>query len=379
LDALLLVAYVFFFLVEVSLPEKKLARYVLPTIPVLNILAAMGLVAWARELVGRDHRVTMIVITLPVLIQATLILPVHPYYGTAFNRIAGGSQAAARAIILGNEAEGFAELAAYLNAQPDAGRITVAAQPKHVFNQTFTGTTVDIGEHPADYVAFHRNYTVRNYKFEEWGAIWERYAARTPERRIDFDGVPYAWLYPALSADVRPEHVHLVHLGEQFRYLGYDLRDTEVSPGDRLPVVLYWQATQPVTDDLSVFVHLLGPAGQLVWQDDGAANHGDRPTWSWAPEETVIDPHTVMLPSDLPEGEYVLTTGLYDWRTGERLPVIDASGQRKGQDRIRIATLSVRRPSTPLDVWIARALALLVLVSALVVGCKRRLGPDTGS
>jgi hypothetical protein len=86
-----------------------------------------------------------------------------------------------------------------------------------------------------------------------------------------------------------------------------------------------------------------------------------------------------VLPSDLPEGEYVLTTGLYDWRTGERLPVIDASGQRKGQDRIRIATLSVRRPSTPLDVWIARALALLVLVSALVVGCKRRLGPDTGS
>ncbi|MGD2177848.1 MAG: glycosyltransferase family 39 protein, partial [Anaerolineae bacterium] len=378
LDTVLLVAYVFFFLIEVSLPEKKMARYVLPTIPVLDILAAMGLAAWARKLAGHDHRVAVMVMTLPVLIQAALVLPRHPYYGTALNHIAGGSQAAARAILLGSEAEGFAELAAYLNAQPNAEQISVAARPKHVFNQTFTGMTADIGERPADYVAFHRNYTVRDYKFEKWGAIWERYAARTPERRIDFDGVPYAWLYPALPASARPEHAHLVDVGERFRYLGHDLRGTEVSPGDRLPVVLYWQATQPVADDLSIFVHLLDPAGQLVWQDDGAANHGDRPTWSWAPRQTVADPHTVVLPLDLPPGDYVLTTGLYDWRTGERLPVTDPSGQAKTHDRIEITTLSVRHPSIPLDVWISRALASLILVSALVVAYRHRLGPDTG-
>jgi hypothetical protein len=379
LDTLLLVAYVVFFLMEVSLPEKKLPRYVLPTMPVLNILAAMGLVAWARKLAGQNHRVRMTLMVLPVVVQAALILPRHPYYGTVFNHIAGGSRAASRAILLGSEAEGFGELAAHVNAQPDAERITVAAQPKHVFNQTFRGVTVDIGEDAADYVAFHRNYTVRNYKFEEWGAIWERYAARTPERRVDFDGVPYAWLYPALSADVRPEHPDLIHLGERFRYLGHDLQGTEVSPGDRIPIVLYWQATQPVTDDLSVFVHLLDLAGQLVWQDDGAANHGDRPTWSWAPGETVMDPHTVLLPLDLAEGEYVLTAGLYDWRTGERLPVIDPSGQGEVRDQIRIVTLSVQRPSAPPDAWIVRTLASLVLVSTLVVTYKQRLGPTTGS
>jgi hypothetical protein len=378
LDAVLLVAYAVLFLIEVSLPEKKLSRYVLPTVPVLNILAAMGLMAWARKLGGQDRRARMVAMTLPILMQAVLALPRHPYYGTVLNRIAGGSQAAARAILLGSEAEGFAELAAYLNAQPDVEQITVAAHPTHVFNQTFEGSTVGIGEQPADYVAFHRNYTVRNYKFEEWGTIWERYAARTPERRIDFDDVPYAWLYPAISDDARPERTLLIHLGERFRYLGHDLQGTTVSPGDRIPVVLYWQATETVTDDLSVFVHLLDPAGQLVWQDDGAANHGDRPTWTWAPGEPVVDPHTVVLPLDLAEGEYLLTVGLYDWRTGERLPVIDPSGPGEVDDQVRIATLSVRRPSTPPDVWIARALASLVLTSILVVAHRQQAGPDTG-
>ena len=370
-DEALLVAYVIFFLLEVSLPEKKIPRYVLPTIPVLDTLAAIALVAWARKLVSRDHRMIVTAVALPLLLQAALVLPRHPYYGTTFNHVAGGPRAAARVILLGNEAEGFAQLAAYLNDLPNAGRTVVAAQPKHVFNQTFEGTTVDIDSRPSDYVAFHRNHTVRKYKFETWGTIWERYAARTPERRIDFDGVPYAWLYPTLPDDVHPEHTQLVHIGARFRYLGHDLLRTDVSPGDRFPLVLYWQTTQPVTEDLSVFVHLLAPDGRLIWQDDGAANHDNRPTWTWEPGEIVIDPHTVPLPSDLPEGDYVLTAGLYDWMTGDRLRVTDPTHSEK-IDTIRIATLSVRRPSTPLDVWAARALAALILVSVPVAVARAR-------
>jgi len=370
LDTILLTAYVIFFVAEISLPEKKLPRYVLPAVPVLAVLASQGLVTWGRALAGKDHRLMAALISLPLIVQAALVLPRHPYYGTALNHIAGGPQAAARAILLGNQAEGFADLTAYLNARPDAEQITVAALPRHVFNQTFTGVTVDINERPADYVAFHRNYTVRKYKFEEWQTIWERYAARTPEWRVDFDGLPYAWLYPTLPGDVQPENMQSADVGEQFQYLGYDLRGEGPSPGDRLPLVLYWRATEPITDDLSIFVHLLDPAGQLMWQDDGAANHGDRPTWTWAPGETIIDPHTVDLPQGLPEGDYVLTAGLYDWRTGARLPVTNQSGQTRERDRITIKTLSVQQPSTPPDVWIARLMASLVLVSVPVVLSK---------
>jgi hypothetical protein len=295
-----------------------------------------------------------------------LVLPLHPYYGTTANWLAGGPQAAARAILTGEEGEGLAELAATLNARPDAESTTVAAQLKHVFNQYFHGTTLDIYERPADYFVFHRNYTGRDYKVEQWDDLWERYAARTPEQESAFGGVSYAWLYPELSPSASPEHVLEVRLGDQRRFLGYDLRSTEVAPGDHVPVVLYWQATEAADDDLSVFLHLLNGSGELVWQDDGAAAHSTRPTWSWEAGEVIVDPHTLTLPRDLPAGNYHLVAGLYDWQNGERLPVATPAGERLAHDQVAIATLAVRQPSVHPLAWVARGLGALVLLSALV-------------
>jgi hypothetical protein len=366
LDYLLLLAYAIFFLVQMSLGAKKMPRYVLPALLALDVLAAAGIVAWARGLARGRRGLRLALMAFPLLIQAVLILPRHPYYGTAFNWLAGGPPAAARAILIGEEGEGLAELAATLNARPDAEQLTVAAQLLHVFNQTFRGTTVDI-DRRADYLAFHRNYTVRDYKVEQWGRRWERYAARTPEQEVTFDGVPYAWLYPALPSDTPPEHPLPVHLGEHHQFLGYDLRSTEAAPGNRIPVVLYWQATEPVTDDLSIFLHLLSPDGELIWQDDGAADHDKRPTWSWDVGEVIVDPHTLALPRDLPQWDYLLTTGLYDWQTGERLPAAMPEGQPLAQDQITVATLAVRQPRTHPATRVAQGLAGLVLLSTAIV------------
>ncbi len=386
LDGLLLLAYAVFFLAQMCLSAKKMPRYVLPALLALDVLAAAGIVAWARVLAGERHRLALMAI--PLLIQAALTLPHHPYYGTVFNWLAGGPQAAARTILIGEEGEGLAELAATLNARPDADQLTVAAQLEHVFNQTFLGATLDIDQ-PAAYLAFHRNYTVRDYKIKQWGELWERYAARAPEKEINFGGVPYAWLYPALPPDdTRPEHPLPVRLGhtparDRFRFLGYDLRSTEVvprsgrdagpygtAPGDRVPLTLYWQVMEPVTDDLSIFIHLLDLSGRLIWQDDGAAAHGARPTWSWTFGEVIADPHTITLPPDLPEGDYLLATGLYDWRTGERLPAIAPEGERLAQDQVMVATLAVRRPRTHPLAWLARGLASLVILSSLAISLK---------
>ncbi len=342
-------------------------RYILPALPALDVLAAAGVVAWARRLTGERHRLALALMALPVLAQAALTLPRHPYYGTALNWIAGGPPAAARAILIGEEGEGYVELTVHLNARPDAEELTVAAQLKHVFNQTFHGATVEIDQ-PADYLAFHRNYVARDYKIEQWGALWERYAARTPEREVGFDGVSYAWLYPKLPPDAQPEHPLSVHFGDDeapYRLLGYDLRSTGAAPGERVPLVLYWQTTEPVTDDLSIFVHLLNPTGELIWQEDGAADHGQRPTWSWAADEIIVDPHTVKLPRSLPAGNYELTVGLYDWQTGERLSASTPTEDQLLKDRLELIKLVVRRPRTHPLAWVARGLASLVILSAL--------------
>lgn len=366
-DYLLLLAYAIFFLAQMSLAAKKMPRYILPALLSLDILAAAAIVAWARGLARGHRKLAAALMVLPLLIQAVVVLPRHPYYGTIFNWLAGGPQVAARSILTGEEGEGLAELTAYLNARADAEQLTVAAHLKHVFNQTFHGTTVDI-DRPAGFLAFHRNYTVRDYKVGQWGGLWERYAARTPEREEVFGGVPYAWLYARLSAEAQPERPSAARLGDRFRFAGYDLRFTQAAPGDRVPLVLYWQATQPVTDDLSIFLHLLNADGELVWQDDGAAAHGARPTWSWADGELIADPHTLLLRGALAEGDYTLVTGLYDWRTGERLPAVRAEGERLAHDQIVVAKTTVRRPRTPPPAWVARGLAGLVLLSAFFAG-----------
>jgi hypothetical protein len=365
-DYLLFLAFVVFFLIQMSLGAKKMPRYILPAILVLDVLAAAGIVGWARALAGRRWWLAWALVALSLLVQAALVLPLHPYYGTTANWLAGGPRAAARAILTGEEGEGLAELAATLNACSDVESTTVAAQLKHVFNQYFRGTTLDIYERPADYFVFHRNYTGRDYKIEQWDDLWERYAARTPEQEVVFGGVPYAWLYPELSPSASPEHALEVRLGDQRRFLGYDLRSTEVAPGERVPLVLYWQSTEVVADDLSVFLHLLNGSGELVWQDDGAAAHGTRPTWSWEAGEVIVDPHTLSLPSDLSEGNYLLMAGLYNWQNGERLPTFTPADERLAHDQIAVATFAVRRPSTHPLAWVARGLGALVVLSALI-------------
>jgi 4-amino-4-deoxy-L-arabinose transferase-like glycosyltransferase len=371
-DYLLLLGYALFFLVQMCLAPKKMPRYVLPSLLVLDVVAAAGIVAWARGLAGGRKRLALGLMVVPLLSHAALVLPHHPHYGMSFNWLAGGPPAAARALLTGEEGEGLAELAAALNARDEAGRLTVAAQLRHVFNQTFRGTTVDIDE-PADYVVFHRNYTVRDYKVGQWGDLWERYAPRTPEMEVGFGGLAYAWLYPALPADVPPEHRLPVRLGGGFQFLGYDLRLSEAAPGDRVPFVLYWQAEAPRADDLSVFVQLLDPDGRPAWLEEGAAFHGSRPTSGWAAGEVIVDPHTVTIPEDLPSGDYLLIAGIYDPRTGNRLPAVTPAGERLAQDRVTISTVTVRRPPIPPPTWIAWGLAAPVLVSTAWVARRRHV------
>jgi hypothetical protein len=121
-----------------------------------------------------------------------------------------------------------------------------------------------------------------------------------------------------------------------------------------------------VTEDLSIFLHLLSPTGELVWQDDGAAVHGSRPTWTWSVEEPVVDPHTVLLSADIAEGDYVLVAGLYNWQTGDRLSAYGAQGERLANDQIEVAALSIRSPQSVPAAWVARVVGLIVLGSVVV-------------
>jgi hypothetical protein len=88
----------------------------------------------------------------------------------------------------------------------------------------------------------------------------------------------------------------------------------DVWSGGSLLIGLQWDADGPTTIDDSVFVHL---AGQRVEaQADGAPP-------SWSPGAAVIDVRRMILPPDLPAGDYHLAVGWYNWQTTARFTLAD--------------------------------------------------------
>jgi uncharacterized membrane protein len=127
-------------------------------------------------------------------------------------------------------------------------------------------------------------------------------------------------------------------------YLRANRAPTRASPGEALSVTLAWQtgSVQPATA-YTAFVQLLSPAGQLVTQHDSQPADGSRPTTGWLPNEVVLDTHKLVLPHNLPPGNYHLIAGLYNVASGERLP-LHQDGQAVPSKAARLGTIQVLPP-----------------------------------
>jgi hypothetical protein len=90
---------------------------------------------------------------------------------------------------------------------------------------------------------------------------------------------------------------------------------------------LYWRTEAPLTTRYKVFAQLLTSDNTLVAQSDSFPAAGQRPTTGWLPDEIITDPHLLILPADLPAGDYRLIIGLYHPTTGERLPILNENGK----------------------------------------------------
>jgi len=88
---------------------------------------------------------------------------------------------------------------------------------------------------------------------------------------------------------------------------------------------LYWQATEPLERDYTVFVHVVDGTDTKWGQRDSWPADGQRPTTSWRPGELVTDEHPVYIAVEGPRDGYRLWIGLYDLETGERLVLSDGS------------------------------------------------------
>ncbi len=188
-----------------------------------------------------------------------------------------------------------------------------------------------------------------------------RYALRLPgegtllelARFSQVFGMPEGGPVERLWHAPRPQYQVNASLGSSIRLVGYDLRPptcddetgTTVMTTCWFGIVLYWQAQQDMSQDYTVFVHVIDrtEAGEerLLTQRDAMPDDGAYPTHNWRAGEVVIDPVRVPLPREMPVGTFDLFVGMYDPVSRERLPVVSATGEVLNDKVVLRAALNV--------------------------------------
>ena len=98
---------------------------------------------------------------------------------------------------------------------------------------------------------------------------------------------------------------------------------------DRLRVDIYWEAEGAIEDDLSVFVHVIGPDGLIGQSDAPLASGRWRGAW-WQPGLIVRESHDIVLDEPFDNERHEVRVGLYRTEGGQRLPVVGSAGEEAG-------------------------------------------------
>lgn len=128
-------------------------------------------------------------------------------------------------------------------------------------------------------------------------------------------------------------------LGAHIRLTGYALPSAPITPGDILPVALTWETDAQLTDNYTVFIQVLDGANHLVGQRDAPPL---QPAPDWPPNTPLAGGYGVFIEPGTPPGQHRVIAGLYNSRTGERLPV------SPGDDFIQLGLVEIVKPEIPL-------------------------------
>ncbi len=161
--------------------------------------------------------------------------------------------------------------------------------------------------------------------------------------RFTADHAGWWWVRSTGSEVLVAQHPQFTRLESDVALLGFDLPETSARPSDLVAVTLYWKALAPLRRNLRVFVHFLGPDGNL-WGQSDKWNPADFPMNGWPLDLYVRDEHDAPLRPDAPPGVYTVRAGLYDGETGVRMRVLNANGAVTDADGVVLTTEFVVRP-----------------------------------
>ena len=171
--------------------------------------------------------------------------------------------------------------------------------------------------------------------------------------KLDWDGLSQLMSQsgPVYLAQYEPDRIRLLAAGRvtsvdtgaiaaQFRS-DLQVGSTQIVTNDQsIEMTINWRVLRPIDQDLTVFVHLYTPDGQLAAQADGYPLRGLAPFWLWASGQTLQDRRTLSWPAGAAAGTYRLGVGIYDRGSGQRLEATTPDGVRLPDDTLVVATLA---------------------------------------
>ena len=148
------------------------------------------------------------------------------------------------------------------------------------------------------------------------------YPVTTHEPLADPVAIDWFTIGPPAAA---PAQSAAVEWQNGLRLLGHDELPNTLLPTAAFTVRLVWATNAPIAEEYTAFVHLVGPDGAIVAQQDRRPLDGFYPTNGWTVAEPVEDFYGLTLPATLPPGDYRLLVGWYQPATNGRLRLPDGS------------------------------------------------------
>jgi hypothetical protein len=143
-------------------------------------------------------------------------------------------------------------------------------------------------------------------------------------------------------------------VGDSFIFLGYDVSQRVLNPGQSAHVSLYWQATAKPDRDYLVSTYLVDEGGKVWPQSSRQALDGDYPTSLWEAGQVVRDRFDLVVDPETPRAVYELRAGLYDEEAGSYLPVVVSSEVSSEEsvpsESISLGQILVRSPGRQFEV-----------------------------
>jgi hypothetical protein len=113
-----------------------------------------------------------------------------------------------------------------------------------------------------------------------------------------------------------------------------EIAKTEIRPGEKLPLALFWRALDSADVSYTIYVQLIEEKGAKAGQVDQLPCDSDCLTTSWRPGDLIGEFYSVPISEDAPPGSYRIIAGMYDFATGENLSWYDAKGAAMGPNLV---------------------------------------------